>query len=123
MFRLLLLALIGLWLPAKSQGLLKSRLLLQADTTVTCTLEIRSVIDWDNPTTHYFKVATTTYLQPGYYVVQYTVDTTWLHAEYIHVSKPWTVIYKYILSERVPFKDVRFTLPKRKEDGGEYLDF
>jgi len=109
-----------------AQGLLRSILLNQKDTTVICTLVIRSYDNWDNPTYHYFKRSTATYLQRGEYVVSYKIDTVWLHAEWIRISGSGTVLSKYILSERIQLSKMTFVLPKGKpriKDGQIFLDF
>lgn len=111
---------------AYSQGLLRSVLLNQLDTSVVCTLSVRSFDNWNNPTYHYFRESTATYLRPGDYEVVYMSDTAYYHAEWIHVSTKWMTIYKYILTEHIPLDRVRFVRPKKPSDwepGVIYLEF
>ncbi|HNR54567.1 MAG TPA: hypothetical protein PKJ19_05320 [Flavobacteriales bacterium] len=108
------LAAIAVLLPILSfgQGLLKSYI-MQEDTTRVCTLTVRSYENWDNPVDHTFKVATATYLLPGDYLVRYYLDTTWLHAEWIHITTKWMVMEKTIFPEPIPLHKAVFVLPKK----------
>lgn len=113
-------------LPSEGQSLLRSVLIGVKDTSVVCTLSIRNFDQWDTPTYHYFRQSTATYMLPGDYAIYYQIDTVHLHAEYIHISKAWMTLYKYILTERIPLDKVRFMRPRRRQDWEEgviYLDF
>lgn len=123
---ILILCIFALSANAYGQSLLRSYLLNQADTSVVCTLVIRSYENWDSPRFHYFKRAIATYMLPGDYVVSYKSDTLNLHSEWIHVSKEWININKYILTEKIQLNKMTFVRPKTKPrvDNGEvYLDF
>ncbi len=117
---------LALWVGVSGQGLLRSVLLNQTDSNVVCTLSVRNFDNWNNPTYHYFRQSTATYLRPGDYEVIYMSDTTYYHAEWIHITTKWMTLYKYILTEHIPLDRVRFVRPKRKEDwedGVIYLEF
>ena len=112
MRNLLILLAIALSLQVSCQGLLRSKI-IQGDSAKRCTLIVRSVDNWDKPVTHVFRVSTTTYLLPGDYVVHYWMDTTWLHGEFIHVSRKFTVLEKVIFEKRQPLGSVTFIWPKK----------
>lgn len=121
MREMLLAAALVLWGNLYPQGLLRSRILHMTDTSVVCTLTVRNIDNWDDKREHYFKVSTSTYLLPGDYLIHYYVDTTWLHGEWIHVSRKFVIINKVVLYKRIPLSEVRFIKPK--DDTGSYLEY
>lgn len=74
---------------------------------------VRSIDNWDMPVNHVFRVSTTTYLLPGDYVIHYWMDTTWLHGEWIHISRKFTVLEKVVFEKRQPLGSVTFIRPKK----------
>jgi hypothetical protein len=119
--KLLILLAIALSLQASGQGLLRSKI-IQGDSAKRCTLVVRNIDNWDKPVNHVFRVSTTTYLLPGDYLIHYWMDTVWLHGEWIHISRKYTIMEKVVFEKRIPLGSMTFIKPK-KTGIEKYLEY
>jgi hypothetical protein len=110
--KLLTIIALALSLVTSGQGLLRSKI-IQGDSAKKCTLIVRDIDNWDKPVSHVFRVSTTTYLLPGDYLIHYWMDTVWMHGEWIHVSRKYTILEKVIFEKRLPLGSITFIRPKK----------
>jgi hypothetical protein len=103
---------LALSLVTSGQGLLRSKI-IQGDSAKKCTLIVRDIDNWDKPVSHVFRVSITTYLLPGDYLIHYWMDTVWLHGEWIHISRKYTIMEKVVFEKRLPLGSFTFIKPKK----------